>query len=74
MKNFKQIIITLLVFLLTQTISFAQTPADFGDTTNQNADNLDAPIDSNLWVLLVVGLLYVFYKYWKGKQIFISPI
>ena len=72
MKNFKQIIITLLVFLLTQTISFAQTPADFGDT--QDANNLDAPIDSNLWVLLVVALLYVFYKYWKGKQIFISPI
>jgi hypothetical protein len=72
MKNFKQIIITVLVFLLSQTISFAQTPTDFGDA--QDANNLDAPIDSNLWVLLVVGLLYVFYKYWKGKQIFISPI
>ena len=72
MKNFKQIIITALVFLLTQTISVAQPPTDFGDT--QDANNLDAPIDSNLWVLLVVALLYVFYKYWKGKQIFISPI
>jgi len=69
MKKFKQIIITALVFLLTQTISFAQTPTDFGGGEN----NLDAaPIDTNLWLLLAVGLLFVFYKFAKNKQVFIS--
>jgi hypothetical protein len=48
---------------MTQTIAFAQTPTDFGDTTNPNANNLDAPIDTNLWILLLVGLLYVCSKY-----------
>lgn len=70
MKKFKQIIITALVFLLTQTISFAQTPTDFGSTNDQN--NLDTPIDTNLWLLLAVGLLFVFYKFAKNKQVFIS--
>ena len=67
MKKFKQIIITLLAVLLTQTIAFAQDPppTDFGTstTTNPNANNLDAPIDANLWILLLVGLLYVCSKY-----------
>ncbi len=71
MKKFKQIIITALVFLLTQTISFAQQPpTDFGSTNDQN--NLDTPIDTNLWMLLAVGLLFVFYKFAKNKQVFIS--
>ena len=63
MKKFKKITFTLLVILLTQTIAFAQDLSDFGDTTNQNANNLDAPIDTNLWALLLVGLLYVCSKY-----------
>jgi hypothetical protein len=32
---------------------------DFGGGDNP----LDTPIDSFVWVLLVVGLVYVFYKY-----------
>ena len=69
MKKFKKITITLLVFLLTQTIAFAQDPSDFGDTTTPNANNLDAPIDTNLWVLLFVGFLYVGSKYKTKSKI-----
>jgi hypothetical protein len=63
MKKFINSIFTLVVILITQTIAFAQDPSDFGDTTNPNANNLDAPIDTNLWILLLVGLLYVCSKY-----------
>lgn len=63
MKKFINSIFTLVVILITQTTSFAQGPGEFGDTTNPNANNLDAPIDTNLWVLLIVGLLYVCSKY-----------
>ena len=62
MKKFKNIIFTLVVILITQTTTFAQAPSDFGDT-NPNANNLDAPIDTNIWVLLFVGLVYVCSKY-----------
>ena len=63
MKKFIKSIFTLVVILITQTTSFAQNLGEFGDTTNPNANNLDAPIDTNLWVLLLVGLLYVCSKY-----------
>ncbi len=62
MKKFKNIIFTLVVILITQTTTLAQAPSDFGDT-NPNANNLDAPIDTNLWILLLVGLVYVCSKY-----------
>jgi hypothetical protein len=68
MKKFINSIFTLVVILMTQTIAFAQTPTDFGDTTNPNANNLDAPIDTNLWILLLVGLLYVCSKYKRRSK------
>ena len=75
MKKFIQIVVTIVVFLVTQTIAFAQTPNDFGATSNNgDANPNDVPIDSNLWVPIVVGLLYVFYKYRKLNQVFNSPI
>jgi hypothetical protein len=75
MKKFTQIVVTIVVFLVTQTIAFAQLPNDFGATSNNgDANPNDVPIDSNLWLLLLVGLLYVFYKYGKLKQVFNRPI
>jgi hypothetical protein len=62
MKKHKNIILTLLVILLTQSIAFADNPNDFGgDDLDENP--LDKPkealpIDTNQWVLLSAGLLY----------------
>ncbi len=70
MKKFKNIIFTLLVIVLTQTIAFAQdtTPSDFGTSSNPTDSNAtDAPIDTYLWLLLLVGLLYVCSKYKTRK-------
>ena len=69
MKKIKNIIFALLVILLTQSIAFAQDPNDFGDIIDPNANNLDAPIDTNLWVLLLVGFIYVCSKYKTKSKI-----
>jgi len=54
--------IYLFVFtLLFNLVSFAQAPGDFDD--NPDANPLDAPaapIDDYLWVLALVGLVFVF--------------
>ena len=63
MKKFINSIFTIVVILITQTTSFAQDIGEFGDPNNPNANNLDTPIDTNLWVLLLVGLVYVCSKY-----------
>ena len=64
MKNFKNNIFTILIALLMQTVIFAQEPNDFGYSSNNNDQNAtDVPIDSNLWILLLFGLLYVHSKY-----------
>jgi hypothetical protein len=63
MKKITQIVTTIAVFLVTQTIAFAQLPTDFGSTSNQNDTNqTDAPIDSYVSVLIMVGLGFVFSK------------
>ena len=65
MKKFTQIIVTIAVFLLTQTIAFAQAPTDFGSSstpTDTNATDV-APIDTYIWILILVGLVLVFLKY-----------
>ena len=61
MNKIKNIVFTFIALVLVQSVALAQDGAgDFGDP----ADNpLDTPIDSFVWVLLVVGLVYVFYKY-----------
>lgn len=64
MKNFKNNIFTILIALLMQTVIFAQEPNDFGYSSNNNDQNAtDVPIDCNLWILLLFGLLYVYSKY-----------
>ena len=50
-----------LLMLLVTSASFAQ---DFDDEVVDNA----SPIDTNIWVLLLAGLGYVFYKYRKLRS------
>lgn len=63
MKKITQIVTTIAVFLVTQTIAFAQDPTDFGTASNNTDTNqTDAPIDTYVWVLIIVGLGFVFSK------------
>lgn len=64
MKKHITSIYTIIFTLLFSLASFAD-PGDFGDTGDP--DPLDqpaaAPINDYLWVLVLVGLVYIFYKY-----------
>jgi hypothetical protein len=51
-----------LLMLLATSVSFAQNDTDFTE------DVVDNPIDTNIWVLILVGLGYVFYKYRKSMK------
>jgi hypothetical protein len=53
-----------LLMLLATAATFAQDGDDtgFGDNVGDN------PIDTNIWVLILVGLGYVFYKYRKSMK------
>ena len=53
-----------LLMLLATTASFAQV----GDDTSFTEDVVDNPIDTNIWMLILVGLGYVFYKYRKSMK------
>ena len=50
-----------LLMLLATSVSFAQDEG-FDEEVIDNA----SPIDTNIWLLLLVGLGYVFYKYRKS--------
>ncbi len=52
-----------LLMLLATSVSFAQDEG-FDEEVIDNA----SPIDTNIWVLLLVGLGYVFYKYRKSMK------
>ena len=65
MNKIKNIVFTVIALVLFQSVALAQDGAgEFGDGENP----LDTPIDSFVWVLLVVGLVYVFYKYSSLKS------
>jgi hypothetical protein len=51
-----------LLMLLATTATFAQDGTEFVDNVGDN------PIDTNIWVLILVGLGYVFYKYRKSMK------
>ncbi len=51
-----------LLMLLATSASFAQ---GFDDDVVDN----QSPIDSNIWLLILVGLGYVFYKYRKLRSL-----
>ena len=50
-----------ILMLLATSVSFAQ---DFDDDVVDNV----APIDTHIWVLIVVGLGYLLYKYRKLRS------
>jgi len=64
MKKYKKILLVIIASLFTNVISFAQTtPGDIGDPADTNPlDTPAAPIDSYVWVLAVIGLIYVFLR------------
>ena len=71
MKNNSKILKKLcaILILLATTISFAQPPEfDSPGTTGANNVQDATPIDSYVWVLILVGLGYVFYKYRKLRS------
>jgi hypothetical protein len=55
-----------LLMLLATSVSFAQVVDDTG--FDENVQDNPLPIDTNLWMLLLVGLGYVFYKYRKSMK------
>jgi hypothetical protein len=61
MKNKKHLNVALILILLFHFLTFADNPGDFG---NQPADPTptDAPINTQLWILVVVALGYAFVK------------
>jgi hypothetical protein len=63
MNKIKNSLFTFIAVVLVQFVALAQDgpppPGDFGGGDNP----LDLPIDTYLWVLIVVGLGYAFYKF-----------
>lgn len=74
MNKLKRIFLAILVSVFLPLVSIAQPggtagngpgPTDFGstgDTSTQPDDNA-YPIDSHLWILLLIGCVYIFFKY-----------
>jgi len=69
MKKIQNILLVLLFAVFLPIGAIAQTnntsPTDFGtsDETSVNPTDNAVPIDTNLWVLILVGSAFVFYKY-----------
>ena len=63
MNKIKNSVFTFIAVVLVQFVALAQggppPPGDFGGGDNP----LDLPIDTYLWVLIVIGLGYAFYKF-----------
>ena len=71
MKKIKNIVFTFITVVLVQFVALAQgvdpqppDPGDFGGGDNP----VDTPIDAYLLLLIVLGLVYVFYKYSNLKS------
>lgn len=60
MKKFKLNTILLLMLVMNSIATFAQEPGDIGDPSDTNPT--DAPISDYIWVVALLGLVYVFYK------------
>jgi hypothetical protein len=69
MNKIKNYVFTFIAVVLVQFVALAEPdppppgtspdPGDFGGGDNPT----DLPIDTYLWVLMVIGLCYVFYKF-----------
>jgi hypothetical protein len=60
MENYKKLTFAFLLTLLFQLIIFAQDPGDFGDDADLNPT--DTPINSQLWILIAIGLGFALLK------------
>ena len=67
MNKIKNFVFTFVALLAVQFVALAQTdptiPGEPGGSGTENLDTPEPPIDTYIWVLLVIGLVYVFYKY-----------
>jgi hypothetical protein len=70
MNKYKTTLLITLVALVMPLVTFSQLPGDFGGNPDPNPT--DAPIDSNLWILLAAGLIFVGYKFYKYKKKVVS--
>ena len=64
MNKIKNFVFTFVALLAVQFVALAQDPIP--GEPGADGNNLDpdvGPIDTYIWVLLVIGLVYVFYKY-----------
>jgi hypothetical protein len=62
MNNIKTIIFTLIAIVIVPFITFAQDPYP-GDFNQPDDYDPPLPIDTHVMILLVFGVVYVFYKY-----------
>lgn len=74
MNKYKTTLLITLISLTTPLIALADDPmpGEFGGGDDPNPT--DAPIDTNLWILLVVGCLYVGYKLYKKKRYSVDSV
>ena len=66
MNKIKNFVFTFVALLAVQFIALAEEEPILGEPGGSGEANLDTPeppIDTYIWVLLVIGLVYVFYKY-----------
>lgn len=72
-KTYKIVIV--IYFLLLNLITFAQIVSGPGDESNNGSSNLEgvdpqaSPINSQLWILVIMGLLYSFFLMNRNHQI-----
>jgi hypothetical protein len=64
MKKIKKLLCILSIGCISITSAIAQEPSDFGTTgeTNNDPDDSDVPIDNYLFILLIAGIGYGYYK------------
>jgi hypothetical protein len=67
MKKQKHLNITLVIILFFHFLTFAVNPGDFGNEPADPAPT-DAPINTQLWILIVIALGYAFVKTRKELQ------
>ncbi|NNT72035.1 hypothetical protein HKT18_07405 [Flavobacterium sp. IMCC34852] len=68
MKNSLKFYFVTLLLLAFDFVAFAQPGDDDGGGGLEGDDPQPAPIDSKLTILLIVGILFVFYTYKKSKR------
>lgn len=57
-------------FLLSDFVVFAQGPADENDTGDlEGTDPAPAPINSKLFILLILGVAFAFYKIRQNQKV-----